>query len=297
MAIPANPTVTTICTAALKQGGIPSPTTDQITELAEDGLQNVKTQLWLANPTDHLLESRYYVLMEAGEGYLSTPADLDHEVYLDVYSGPEDYAGTAQTGTTETGTITLAADFTAEESTLQGLFIFLTGGTGVGQHRQIIGYDNDTKILTPNAGWTITPSSDTTYLITPEMRRLIRDDDAPTGRSWWQRHTGYPTYYTRTAVAPPIGNNPAYRVFPAPDHDRYACVLTYTPNLTRLDEASTLFIKHLRERRALWLQGLKVEVMQRYDDDRYQAAFGVWVAMLRQYGTHNYNSMQVEGSR
>lgn len=299
MAIPSNPNVTTICTAALKQGGIPSPTTDQISELADDGLQNVKTQLWLANPTDHLLESRAYILMEAGEGYLSTPADLDHELYVDVYSGPEDYAGTAQGGTTETGTITLAADFTADEEALQGHFIFLTGGTGVGQHRQIVGYDDDTKILTPNAGWTITPSSSTTYLIAPYVKRLTRDDDLPSG-TWfgsWQQNIGYPRYYTKTAVAPPIGNNPAFRIFPAPDHDRYACVMTYTPNLTLLDEASTLFLKHLRERRTLWIQGLKCEVMQRYDDDRYPLAFQVWTAMLKQYATHNYNYIQAEGNR
>lgn len=295
MAVSANPTVTTICTAALKQGGIPSPTTEQITELAEDGLQNVKTQLWLACPTDHILESRFYVLMEAGEGYLSTPADLDHELYVDVYSGPEDYAGTIQTA--DGASTTLDADLSAEETALQGQFIFLTGGTGVGQHRQIIAWDNDTKIATVNTGWLTTPSSDTTYLIATQMRRLIRDDEANQSLSQLQPSIGYPRYYTRTAVAPPIGNNPAYRVFPAPDHDRYACVMTYTPNLTLLDESSTLFIKHLRERRALWVQGLKVEVMQRYDDERYPLAFQVWQAMLKQYGTHNYTMTQAEGHR
>lgn len=295
MAIPSNPSITTICTAALKQGGIPSPTTDQINELAEDGLQNVKTQLWLANPTDHMLESRYYIAMEAGEGYLSTPADLDHEVYLDVYSGPEDYAGTAQTG--DTSTITLDADLSVEENTLLGHFIFLTSGTGVGQHRQIIGWNNTTKVLTPNVSWINSPSSSTTYLITTQMRRLIRDDEANQSLAQIAHNIGYPSHYTKTSIAPPIGTIPSYRVFPAPDHDRYACIMTYVPNLTLLDEASTLFIKHLRERRALWIQGLKVEVMQRYDDDRYLSALSVWQDMLRQYSTHNYNMVQAEGHR
>lgn len=297
MAIPANPTITTLCTAALKQGGIPSPTTEQISELAGDGMQTVKTEIWLKCKTDHILETRFYIGMEAGEGYLTTPADLDHELYLDVYSGPEQYAGTAQSGDAVSGTITLAADLDVEESALQGLFIFLTGGTGVGQHRQITGWDNDTKVLTPNAGFNVTPSSTTTYLIATRVRRLDRKDTISNALGLWTGNIGYPKYYTKTAVAPPIGNNPAYRVFPVPDHDRYACIMTYTPNLTLLDESSTLFIKHLRERRALWIQGLKVQVMQRYDDDRYAQAFQIWQGMLSMYGTHNYNQTQADGNR
>ena len=295
MAIANNPTVTDLCTAALKQSGIPTPTTDQVTELAGDGLQNVKTQLWLANPTDHMLESRYYLAMTEGNGYLITPADLDHELYLDAYAGPEAYAGTAQAGTVSS--ITLAADFSADETAVQGHFIFITGGTGSGQHRQVIAYDDATKAATPNANWLTTPDSTTTYLITTQVRRLLRDDHIGNGRSWFRANIDYPQYYTATAIAPPSGSSPAFRVFPAPDHGRYACVMTYAPNLTLLDESSTIFIKHLRERRALWIQGLKVEAMQRYDDDRFPAAFQIWELLLKRYASHNYTTMQAEGNR
>lgn len=295
MAVPSNPTVTSICTAALKQGGIPTPTDAQVTELAEDGFQNVKTQLWLHNPTDHLLETRYYLLMRAGKGYLTTPADLDAALYLDVYSGPEEYAGTAQAGTSTT--ITLDADFGAVESAVQGLFIFITGGTGVGQHRQIINLNTSTKELTVNVSWLTPPDSTTTYLIATEMKRLLRDDEANQSRSQLMPNISYPRFYTVTSVAPPTGSLPAYRVFPAPDHDRYACVMTYRPNLTLLDETGTLFVKHLKERRTLWIQGTKVEVMQRYDDDRYMQALQIWEIMLKKYATHNYNMAQSEGYR
>jgi len=295
MAIPSNPTVTSICTAALKQSGIPSPTAAQITELAEDGFQTVKTDLWLHNPTDHLLETRYYLLLQAGKGYLVTPADLDAAIHIDVYSGPEDYAGTAQAGTSST--ITLAADFAADESAIQGLFIFITGGTGVGQHRQILNLDTSTKVLTPNAAWLTTPDSTSTYLIATEMKRLVRDDEA----NWFSKqlapNIGFPKFYTVTSIAPPSGSAPAYRIFPAPDHNRYACVMTYRPNLTLLDETGTLFVKHLRERRSLWMQGTKVQAMQRYDDDRYSQALQIWELMLKKYATHNYNMTQVEGYR
>ncbi len=295
MAIPNNPTVTSICTAALKQAGIPSPTDAQVSELAEDGFQNVKTQMWLANPTDHILESRYYIAMMEGKGYLSTPADLDEALYLDVYHGPEDYAGTVTAGSSTT--LTLDADFSADEAALQGLFIFLDGGTGVGQHRQIISYDNTTKIATINSIWLTTPDATTTYLICPEMRRLLRDDEANSFIGQQLPSVGYPKFYTKTSVAPPTGSSPAYRVFPVPDSSEYACIMTYRPNLTMLDEASTLFVKHLKERRALWIQGTKTEAMQRYDDDRYTSALQVWEMMLKKYATHNYNVTVVEGYR
>lgn len=293
MAVPSNPTVTSICTAALKQSGIPTPTSSQVSELADDGFQTVKTELWLSNPTDHLLETRYYIAMNAGRGYLSTPADLDAALHLDVYSGPEDYAGTAQDGASST--ITLASSFSADERALQGLFIFITGGTGIGQHRQILNYDNTTKVLTPNVSWLSAPNSTSTYLITPQMRRLIRDDEANSSLAQLMPNIGYPSYYTTTAVAPPTGSFPAFRVFPAPDHNRYACIMTYRPNLTLLDEIGILFVKHLRERRALWIQGTKVQAMARYDDDRYQQQFQIWQLMLQKYGTHNYNFTQAEG--
>lgn len=295
MAVASNPTVTSICTAALKQAGMPSPTDAQVTELAEDGFQSVKTQLWLHNPTDHILETRYYLLMQAGKGYLTTPTDLDAAIYIDVYSGPEEYAGTAQSGTSMT--ITLASTFGAEERAVQGLFLFITGGTGVGQHRQITDLDTSTKEATMNVAWLTTPDNTSTYLIATEMKRLLRDDEANGNRAQLMPNIGYPRYYTVTSIAPPTGSSPAYRVFPAPDHDRYACVMTYRPNLTLLDETGTLFVKHLRERRTLWIQGTKVEAMQRYDDDRYSQALQVWELMLKKYATHNYNVAQAEGYR
>jgi hypothetical protein len=284
-----------VCTAALKDAGLPSPTTEQINELATNGFQVVKTDLWLANRTDHLLQSHAYIVMTEGSGFLRTPADLDHELYIDMYSGPEDYAGTAQTGAS--GSITLDADLSAEETALQGQWVFLTGGTGSGQYRQVIAWDNDTKIASVNTPWSINPSSDTTYLVTTQERRLLRKDDVSNWTGYWTPSVGYPRYYTRTGTSPATGQSPAYRVFPAPDHARYACIITYGPNLTLMDEASTLFIKHLRERRVLWAQGTKVQAMQRYDDDRYMQALGIWEIMLKKYGAHNYNQTQAEGYR
>jgi hypothetical protein len=295
MAVPSNPSVTTLCTAALKQGGIPSPSTTQIAELAEDGLQNVKTQIWLKNPTDHILQSEFYIVMAEGKSSLSMPSNLDAEVWLDVYAGPETHAGTAQTGSVSS--ITLAADFSAEETAIQGLYIFLTGGTGSGQYREISAWENTTKIATPHSPWTTAPGSATTYLIGTQKRRLLREDEATQTLGQLYPNIGYPQTYSKTGVSPLSGSSPAYRIWPTPDHGRYACILTYIPNLTMLDEDSSLFIKHLRERRALWIQGLKCEVMQRYDDDRYPQALAVWNAMLMLYGTHNYNQVQAEGHR
>jgi hypothetical protein len=233
--------------------------------------------------------------MLTGKGYLTTPTDLDAALYLDIYSGPEEYAGTAQTGASTS--ITLASTFAAEERAILGLFIFITGGTGFGQHRQIIDFDTSTKVLTPNISWSSPPDSTSTYLITSQMRRLVRDDEAGVHLDQLMPNIGYPKFYTTTAVTAAIGSVPAFRVFPAPDHDRYACVMTYRPNLTLMDETGVLFVKHLKERRALWMQGTKVQAMARYDDDRYGSQVQLWELMLKKYATHNYNMTQIEGYR
>jgi len=47
-----------------------------------------------------------------------------------------------------------------------------------------------------------------------------------------------------------------------------------------LDETDTIFVNLLRELRSVWIQGIAVKTMQRYDEDRYQLELGVYQQML-----------------
>ena len=71
--------------------------------------------------------------------------------------------GTAQSGTT--ATITLPTTYTSQNDAYVGVSITLTGGTGAGDIRNIIGYNGSTKVATVNQNWTTTPDSTTTFAL------------------------------------------------------------------------------------------------------------------------------------
>lgn len=70
--------------------------------------------------------------------------------------------GTAQTGST-TSTIKLAAAASAVDDFYTGMSITITGGTGSGQTREVIGYVGSTKVCTPATNWVTTPDATSLY--------------------------------------------------------------------------------------------------------------------------------------
>ena len=66
---------------------------------------------------------------------------------------------------------------------------------------------------------------------------------------------------------------------PTPDKD-YNLVWRYYSDIELMDEDSDRFITILREWRSLWVQGVTVKTMQRFDDERYQLELQVYGSML-----------------
>jgi hypothetical protein len=285
MAIPSDPTVSTIITDALKHAGIYNPTTAQVTEMMSGGFQTIKSELWATTTRDRLIETSVMVLLPIGSGQVDTPADFDHETILDVYSCAANMAFTATAGAASS--VTAATTFSADISSIRGLYLFLTSGTGLGQYRQITGYDDTTKIVTVTPAWTVTPAAATTAFIGHLKRRLVMDDPDGWSSSIQYPNQGFPTRYRLRGVSPLNTDTPAIELMPVPETANYALVLTYGPNLTRLDEAGTLFVKHLRERRTIWIQGLITQAMRRYDEARYPVEEGKWQLTLQRYAAHN----------
>lgn len=295
MAVPADPTVTSIVTDALRHAGIPTPTSGQITELLAEGFQTVKTDLWSACTRDRLLETSVMVILPIGSGQIDTPGDFDHEILLDVFSCAAAMAFIASSG--GASSITAAATFSADVSSVRGLYVFTTSGTGLGQYRQITDYDDTTKILTVTPAWTVNPAVNTTAFIGHLRRRLVLDD--PTGWSTSLRYPnqGFPTRYKLVGNSALNSDMPAIEISPVPDTANYALLLTYGPNLTRLNETGTMLIKHLRERRSLWIQGLATQAMRRYDEARYPVEESKWQLALQRYGGHNPTYARAEPER
>lgn len=273
MSVPSDPTVEDIILEGMKTGGQYTVTnTDaRYTEFLASHWQTLKTEIWNACDTDKVLEVESCVLATVGYSPVTLPADFDSEISLWVYDADDSYRGTAQDGASSS--LTLASTFSAQTADLYGRYLFTLSGTGSGQYRQIISYDDTTKIATVGSSWTVTPDSTTTYLVAVSKSPLVRDDynrrEFPSLR---------PRLYSR------VGNN--LMVMPAADQT-YPIILTYRSNLTRLDDAGTVFTKHLRERRYLWVEGVKTKTFARYDDERFQLQKPIWEQFLRQYGAQN----------
>lgn len=281
VAIPSDPTVNDIVLQGMKEGGICDVTSANpaFAEFKNFQFQSIKSEMWAACKTDTLLETEAVLVTAVGARSVTLPTDFDSEISLTIYDADEPtYRGTAQAAVVNS--ITLAAGFTATTDELHGRYLFTLGGLGAGQVRQITDYNDTTKVATVSALWTVTPDSTTTYLIATHERTLDRRDYM---REVYQK--SFPSLYGRTGTG--------MQVFPAPDKI-YPILMIYRSNLTRLDEDGSLFIKHLRERRWLWIQGIKTKTMARFDDDRYTTEKPIWDQALIQYAAENvvYSQMQ-----
>jgi hypothetical protein len=283
MSAPSDPTVNTIITEGMNAAGQTTVTSGSAphTAFKNAQFQTIKSEIWAACKHDTLLETETCLLAGIGNSTISPPTDFDHETILWVYDGAIPYRGTAQTGAA--GSITLASDFTETPAALYGRYIFTLSGTGSGQHRQITGYNDTTKIATVASNWATQPDSTTTYLIgvlSRELRRLdMTRSDFPSLR---------PLFYNVVGTT--------MQVFPAPDQI-YPIIFRYIPNLTRLDEASTAFVKHIRERRSLWVQGIKAYTVERYDQDNVNLEMPLWQRALSRYAGNNLGMTQMVGNR
>ena len=284
MAVPSDPTRESLILEGMKAGGQYTVTnTDaRYTEFLANQWETLKTEIWNACRTDRFLESEALMLTTIGYSPVTLPTDFDNDISAYLYDIDDALAGTAQTGASSS--LTLASTFSMTAADMYGRYLFTLSGTGSGQYRQITAYNDTTKEATVGSAWTTTPDSTTTYVISSIFVRLRRDDYVRA-----REFTARPSMYSRLGVS--------MSVLPAPDKV-YPILLTYRSNLTRLDDtAGTTFIKHLRERRVLWVEGIKTKTMERYDDERFPTQKQIWETLLRQYSAQNVVYTQMSGSR
>lgn len=276
MAIPSDPTVSSIVTEGLARGGRVNAAAGIISSATEHQFREVKSDITQRSARHPVLETQYVTATVDGQSRYAWPTDADDIRSLTiVYADTDGYwQSTAQAG--GSNTITLHASFSQEANLVKGKFIYLLGGTGANQFAQIISYDNGTKVATVDRNWTTNPASGTTYHI-GGWHRKIYSFDKPWGfdclSAPYQRGTPF--------RAAPVGRE----MWLDYATDRiYALWWDYWSNLDRIDEAGSVFIRHLREYRSLWIQGIAVKTMQRYDEDRYQSELQVYGNMLDAYG-------------
>lgn len=271
MAVPANPSVTSIVTQALKRAGRTTPTAAQITEATDHALQEVKADIMLKAPTHSNLVATVTSVTTRGQQRYAVPDDFNRFVTLKLLNGPDEWRGTVQTG--GTSSVTLAAGLTASVADLEGKYILITSGPGIEEYREIVSYTPATRVAIVDLPWLNIPTTTSTYLIVNQTHQLfpitaIEDFEKIETPSYLD----VPVYATEF--------NQEFLLHPIPDKSTYGLLNRYYVDLSKLDETGDLFIQLLREWRSLWIQGIAVKSMQRFDEDRYQTELGTYNFML-----------------
>ena len=285
MPVPSDPTTLTACAHAARMAGLRNATSVSyaVYTYGPDWLESVKGQLWQASTNDKLNETTSVLVTTVGSRVLSVglPSDFDHEIRLRAFDGGTDDRGAFQVASTVH--VQLWSNFSAVASDTLGRYVFTLAGMGAGQYRSIATYNDSTKFATFDSAFTTAPTATTTGLVASrwwDLNKLeLTQGIVTAGRPERYRMIG-----TTTEVEPPSDM-------------LYPILLFYGANLTRLNDSSYTFVRHLRERYAYWVQGLKVEAMNQFDDDRYVPQWEIWQGMLRNYGGKNTQSDRMTFSR
>ena len=271
MAVPSNPTVTSIVTQALKRATLRTPTTAMITEATDHALQEVKADIMLKAPTHPNLLITATTVTTRGQQRYATPEDFNVPQSITLLDGPDTWRGTAQGGSTSG--IILAASFSASDDDLAGKYILITSGTGIEEYRQILSYNDTTKTATVDLPWNSTPAATSTYLICSSYTQLWpQDTESEFDRIDTPTTIGVPRQATLAGQE--------FLLYPVPDKSTYGLITRYWGDLSKLDEEGDVFVQLLREWRSIWIQGVAVKSMQRNDEDRYQMELGTYNFML-----------------
>lgn len=284
MSVPAAPTIASIVTEALKRGGRVTPSATDITNATEHQFREVKADIMLLCPTHPDLEITTTSSTTIGQQRYALPADCNIPVSLNLLTGPEDYAGTAQAGAATT--ITLASTFPAQDDEILGYYILITDGTGVDQYREIVDYVSSTKVATVDLAWTTNPDNTSVYLVVTRSKFL------------WQRdiHTDHDQYHLFNGRGEPFQASQFsndFNLYPIPDRV-YGLLFRYFVDLDQLDDADDVFLNLLRVWRSVWIQGVAVKTMQRYDEDRYPQELQVYQTMLNALSNQTCEIRQVQ---
>lgn len=250
---------------------------------AVDWFESVKTQLWQASTEDKLLDTTAVLLTTIGSRLIANglPTDFDHETTLRVFDANDQFRGTFQAATV--GAVQLAAAFSAVASSTLGRYVFTLSGTGRGQYAAIASYNDATKWATFDTAYTTLPTNTTTYCVEQSWWDIPKTEQM-VGIETTNRPVRYRMIATTCEVEPPSD-----RIYPI--------LCFYGSSLVKLDDNGYIFRRHMQSRSAYWKQGLKVQVMEQFDDDRYDGQEAKWQAMLSNYGAKNKQYVRMSFAR
>lgn len=275
MAVPSNLTPTQIVTEALKWGGRTVPTSAQITDGLTLYMAAVKSDLHRVAPCHPSLLTQTTVPTQIGLSKYDWPTDAEEISSINLIDTRDEtgWTGSAQAGSSSS--ITLAAGFDNAGIEMRGRYVHNTTPAVTGKG-QILTYDNTTKVagLTTVDGTAFAAA--TPYMI-EAMRWEVKKRTSYHMPAWEQSYE-----LTRPKQMIMRGRTGVFDK--APDRV-YIMEWEYWAALDRLDDAGAVFLRHLREWSALYLQGIGIRVMTRFDEDRRNTETQIYNQMLAEYAS------------
>lgn len=274
MAAPSVPTVTTICTEALKRAIHSTPSAAQLTRAA-DWMEEVKNDIYLASKGKGLrcLYTTTYSVTVEGKHRYSCPTDYAGDLSIAILDG--EHTGTATAGAA--GSITLASDEDVTEDYILGKYILVTSGTGANSCSQVTAYNTSTKVATVSPDFATAPAASSGYMIIDEEIPLDPTSIRNIDRIITDRNDR-PTKYAL------IGDddNHEFVLDPVPD-DVYGIRIRYYTDLMELDLTSTRISTLYQKARNLWIQGVYARALQDKDEKRSDTEMLRYYQMLGQF--------------
>ena len=283
MAIPSDFSITNLVTESLKRGGIVAPSSQQVTDGTNYALREVGKDILLVVGELPQLRTTAVTTTTVGKSVYDWPTDATEIGSVVLLAAPDSHSGTAQAGGSTS--ITLALSFTEQPDNLKGKWIVVTGGTGANQIRQIIDYNDSTKVVTVDTAWTTNPAVSSTYAIPTLHRRLFH-----TSKNFEHDFMTAPYDMGRAVNAAMQGRTIWLNYVP----DRqYVLWWDYFVDIDRIDTAGSVYLRIIRDYFNLFIVGIAAKVMDRFDDARAQAQLGKYHAMLEMLSSRATTIRQV----
>lgn len=270
MAIPAQPTSTSIVTEAFKLFGKRSPTSSEITRGIDYGIEIVKGDLSDQGYEWDFLRTLNHQPCTVGVSKYQAPTDFAKLIGAKVFDGSR--RGTAQSA--GSNTLTLASTDNGTSDSTVGKKIVVTSATaGSGQALQVKSFNSSTKQATMEADWDTTPTGTIVYLVVDDETELK-----------------FETVYDKAGLRLPSIPGKPTKLYHLADSAEGDFVLDRTPDkvyvieemyyadILKIDLTSTLYSRILRLLNGLFIQGVFVWSLQ--DDTRYKTEYAKYEMKL-----------------
>jgi hypothetical protein len=294
MAIPTQPTKTTLATEGLKKAGYPSPSAAQLTRAEDEYLEEIKWEIWNKNKRWKSLMIHAYCVTIKGINRYALPDDNEHILSMQILDG-EDQGDVA--AVTDASEFTLDANANQTTEQAQGKLILIKAGTAKGAASQIDDWNNTTKVVSVIPNMSTLPDTTSDYMIIDHHYPLIEKPVQRLDEDHYPHDLEIPSHYF------PIGQGNAdsdetgeFYLFPTPNNV-YGVQMRYYANLMLVDTASNLMKTLYRRWRNLWVYGTAWKALETDRDARYdrfrQVFFNILNEMhLKEVYGHNLTEMQ-----